>query len=98
MGKWEAQKRAGCWVARKDHNELIGWVLLTDCDESQATRYALALNIVDAGVGFSDALRLVHEWDEAKTTEEEMFVAVNMAMYLRSIANAVEGDTTKEDV
>lgn len=134
MGKWEASNSPFThWCVTKN-----GTVCINCKDETQATRYALALNIVDAGVdiqnmipkpklevrclsgddvdsGFeheeqSDWMLYVNGkplssddvWtcDEAVSRGQDLLVAlgIDQSGGITVIADAVEGDTTKEEV
>lgn len=146
MGKWEAREATdgSGWDVSKDTGNGIVAIVNFDqdevfiMDESQATRYARALNIVDAGVdiqnmipkpklevrclsgddvdsGFeheeqSDWMLYVNGkplssddvWTcgEAVSRGQDLLVAlgIDQSGGITVIADAVEGDTTKEDI
>ena len=107
MGKWEASNSPFThWCVTKN-----GTVCINCKDETQATRYALALNIVDAGVDLGDAVVFMQEakairdycekYHAQPLIEDALYTKLYKEMvhpFLQRIANAVEGDTTKEDV
>ena len=119
MGKWEAQEtteRGEYNVYKETESGLISIGNL-DQDEVQildkdtATRYALALNIVDAGVDLGDAVVFMQEakairdycekYHAQPLIEDALYTKLYKEMvhpFLQRIANAVEGDTTKEDI
>lgn len=106
MGKWEAEHiQYGQWHVTKDDMVIAYRADATEAQpftEDQATRYALALNVVDAGVDLGDAvekLKLMHTITaQCGTYGVAHTYASWVEDFLRSIANAVEGDKTKEDV
>lgn len=112
MGKWEAIENT---TGHHLYHEEWGVLKMqgdgdsrafTPFDKDQATRYALALNVADAGVDFGEfAIHLAHYRGNRHHSESPYATSAETThnfyqalTYFEAIANAVEGDKTKEDV
>ena len=111
MGKWEAEHiQYGQWHVTKDDMVIAYRADATEAqpfNKDQATRYALALNVVDAGVDFGEFAKHLahyrgnrhHSESPYATSAETTHNFYQALTYFETIANAVEGDTaTKGDV
>lgn len=106
MGKWKAEHiEYGQWHVTKDDMVIAYRADATEAQiftELQATRYALALNVVDAGVdmgdavGFMDLFNAEGELIKVKTDVEFVKGLIKVRDFLARIANAVEGSTKEE--
>lgn len=94
MGKWIATDHYldGRWMIMKEGGKDVG-----SMSKDQATRYALALNIADAGVDLGEAKVLMEELRKAANSTDQYLCDKHIYGFIRSIANAVKGDTTKEE-